>query len=134
MSVQSITPPGPIAVIGAGNMGSGIAQAFAQAGFSVRVRDVDDRVLSRGRAQVERMLTSAVERKKMTAARREEVLARLRFTTDLKEAVSDAVLVVEAIFEELEVKTALFRARAALTEILKRRGLDDPSCWREELS
>ncbi len=114
MSVQSITPPGPIAVIGAGNMGGGIAQAFAQAGFSVRVRDVDDRVLSRGRAQVERMLTGAVERKKMTAARREEVLARLRFTTDLKEAVSDAVLVVEAIFEELEVKTALFRELAGL--------------------
>ncbi|MHB1866748.1 MAG: 3-hydroxyacyl-CoA dehydrogenase/enoyl-CoA hydratase family protein [Thermoplasmata archaeon] len=112
MSGPSITPPGPIAVIGAGNMGSGIAQAFAQAGFSVRVRDVDDRMLSRGRAHVERMLTGAVERKKMTAARREEVLSRIRFTTDLKEAATDAILVVEAIFEDLEVKNALFRELA----------------------
>ncbi len=114
MKGQSIIPPGPVAVIGAGTMGSGIAQALAQAGFSVRVRDVDTRVLDRGRAQVERMLAGAVERKKMTAARKEEVLSRLQFTTDLKEAATGAVLVVEAIFEDLEVKNALFRELAGL--------------------
>ncbi|EQD68750.1 3-hydroxybutyryl-CoA dehydrogenase, partial [mine drainage metagenome] len=112
MNAQSIIPPEPIAVIGAGNMGSGIAQAFAQVGFSVRVRDVEEKVLARGRAQVERMLAGAVERKKMTPARREEVVSRIRFTTDLSEAVSGAGLVVEAIFEDLEVKNALFRELA----------------------
>jgi enoyl-CoA hydratase/3-hydroxyacyl-CoA dehydrogenase len=114
MNDHSINPAKPIAVIGAGNMGSGIAQAFAQVGYSVRVRDVDERMLNRGRAQVEKMLSGAVDRKKMTAARKEEVLSRIRFTTNLSEAVTDAALVLEAIFEDREVKTALFRDLAAL--------------------
>ncbi|EQD39893.1 3-hydroxyacyl-CoA dehydrogenase, NAD binding domain protein, partial [mine drainage metagenome] len=95
-------------------MGSGIAQACAQAGFAVRVRDVDAPSLARGRSRIEGMLQGAIDRKKLTAAKRDEVLGRIVFTTDLAAAVAGAALVVEAVFEEIEVKRAVFREIAPL--------------------
>jgi enoyl-CoA hydratase / 3-hydroxyacyl-CoA dehydrogenase len=114
MTVPTLRPPAVVAVLGGGNMGSGIAQACAQAGFTVRVRDVDAAAIARGRALIEKMLAGAIERKKLTAAKRDEVLSRVTFTTDLAEAVREASLVVEAVFEELEVKRALFAEVAPL--------------------
>ncbi len=108
MSAPSLRSTGPVAVLGGGNMGSGIAQACAEAGFSVRVRDVDSEAIERGRGLLERMLQGAIQRKKMTAARREEILGRVAFGTDLAEAVNGAALVIEAVFEEETVKRALF--------------------------
>ena len=95
-------------------MGSGIAQACAQAGFTVRVRDVDDAAIARGRGLIEKMLAGAIERKKMSPAKRDAVLARISFGTDLAAAVHDAALVVEAVFEEREVKRTLFAEVAPL--------------------
>ena len=114
MVSNRVLPPGPVAVLGAGTMGAGIAQACATAGYSVRVRDVDDAALVRGRGIVEKTLAGAVERKKMSSATREEVLARLAFTTDVGEACRGVSLVVEAVFEEERVKQALFSEVAAL--------------------
>ena len=114
MTTPSLRPPAAVAVLGAGNMGSGIAQACAQAGFAVRVRDVDEPTVRRGRERVEKMLAGAIERKKMTPARRDEVLARITFTTDLPSAVAGAALVVEAVFEELSVKRSVFAEIAPL--------------------
>lgn len=110
----SLLPPAVIAVIGAGNMGSGIAQSCAQAGFTVRVRDVDQPMLDRGRSLIERMLQGAIDRKKMTPGKRDEVLARITFTTDLASAVSGSSLVIEAVFEDMAVKRAVFEQLAAL--------------------
>ena len=95
-------------------MGSGIAQACAQAGFTVRVRDVDDAAIARGRSLLEKMLTGAIERKKMTPAKRDEVLGRIRFSTDLAATVQDASLVIEAVFEDRDIKGQLFRELAPL--------------------
>jgi len=103
-----IVPPARIAVLGAGNMGAGIAQAFAQAGFLVAVRDLNDELLARGRASIERTLDGGVARKKITVELRAEVLGRITFTPDLAAAVGGAALVVEAVFEEEAVKRALF--------------------------
>src|SRR5262249_26337814 len=103
-----ILPPARIAVLGAGNMGAGIAQAFAQAGYPVAVRDLTDELLARGRLSIERTLDGGVARKKLTVERRREILARITFTTDLAAAVRDAAIVVEAVFEEEAVKRALF--------------------------
>ncbi|HTT45034.1 MAG TPA: enoyl-CoA hydratase-related protein [Thermoplasmata archaeon] len=114
MVVPTLRPPAVVAVLGGGNMGSGIAQACAQAGFTVRVRDVDEAALARGRGLIEKMLAGAIERKKMTPARRDEVLARVSFSTDMAETVRDATLVIEAVFEEREVKRALFTELAPL--------------------
>jgi enoyl-CoA hydratase / 3-hydroxyacyl-CoA dehydrogenase len=116
MGPRKLQPPAPVAVLGGGNMGSGIAQACAQAGFEVRVRDVDEPALARGRERVSAMLAGAVERKKLTPARRDDVLGRIRYTTDLADAVRGAALVVEAVFEEETVKRALFREVAPLVE------------------
>ncbi len=114
MSTPPLRPPATVAILGAGNMGSGIAQACAQAGFAVRVRDVDEPSIRRGRERIEKMLVGAIERKKLTPARRDEVLARISFTTDLAEAVRGAALVVEAVFEEMAVKRAVFAEVAQL--------------------
>ncbi len=114
MTTASLRPPATVTVLGAGNMGSGIAQACAQAGFQVRVRDVDAPTIQQGRERIEKMLAGAIERKKMTPARRDEVLARVTFTTDLSSALLDATLVIEAVFEELDVKRAVFSEVARL--------------------
>ena len=95
-------------------MGSGIAQACAAAGFPVRVRDLDAAALARGRGFLEKSLAGAVERRKMTPQGRDALLGRITFTTDLGEAVRDAALVVEAVFEDEKVKQELFAAVAPL--------------------
>jgi enoyl-CoA hydratase/3-hydroxyacyl-CoA dehydrogenase len=114
MTARKLAPPDVVAVLGSGNMGSGIAQACAQAGFTVRVRDLTTAQIDKGRAQLERMLDGAVQRKKMTAAQREEVVRRITFTTDLAAAVRGAALVIEAVFEDEAVKRALFAEVAPL--------------------
>ncbi len=114
MAVTRIEPPTPVAVLGGGNMGSGIAQACASAGFSVRVRDVDDAAVNRGRSLLEKSLDGGVQRGKLTPARRGEILGRVTYTTDLESAVQGAGLVIEAVFEEELVKHALFSEVAPL--------------------
>ena len=107
MVARSILPPDVIAVLGAGNMGSGIAQACAQAGFRVRVRDVSDAMLQRGRSLVEKTLEGGIRRKKLTPAKRDEILGRIEWTLDVARAVGEAALVIEAVFEEEAVKRTL---------------------------
>jgi enoyl-CoA hydratase/3-hydroxyacyl-CoA dehydrogenase len=97
-----------VAVLGAGNMGSGIAQAFAQAGFQVWMRDVKPELVEKGRARIEGPLRKRVEQGKMAAGDVDALLARLHGTTDVHEAVKDADLVVEAVFEDLKVKKEVF--------------------------
>ncbi|MGA8116739.1 MAG: 3-hydroxyacyl-CoA dehydrogenase family protein [Actinocatenispora sp.] len=98
---------GRLAVIGAGLMGSGIAQVAAQAGWHVTMRDVDDDALARGVNGIRASLEKFVAKEKLTAADAEAALSRLETTTDL-DAAAEADLVVEAVFEQLEVKQRLF--------------------------
>ena len=114
MAKTSLVPPGPVAVLGGGTMGAGIAQACAAAGFSVRVRDVDAAALARGKAILERSVAGAVERKKMSAATRDEIVGRIVFTTSLPEAVQGATVVIEAVFEDEKIKRELFAEVAGL--------------------
>ena len=114
MTVHHWGPSDEIAVLGSGNMGSGIAQAAAQAGFRVRVRDLTEEQLARGRTAIERTLAGAIQRGKLTEAQRAQVLGRIQFTTDLTTAVRGARLVIEAVFEEEAVKKALFEQVAPL--------------------
>jgi 3-hydroxybutyryl-CoA dehydrogenase len=98
-----------VAVIGAGLMGSGIAQVAAQAGWQVILRDIGEEALARGLSMIERSSAKFVEKDRMTAAERAATLERITTTTDL-EAVATADVVVEAVFEEVSVKQELFRA------------------------
>jgi 3-hydroxybutyryl-CoA dehydrogenase len=96
-----------VGIIGAGTMGNGIAQVFAQSGFQVIVQDVAQAALDRGKAAIDKSLAKFVEKGKLDAAAREAALGRLTFTTTL-EALAGVDYVVEAAFEELETKRALF--------------------------
>jgi enoyl-CoA hydratase/3-hydroxyacyl-CoA dehydrogenase len=109
MGRAAVLPPATIAVLGAGNMGSGIAQACAQAGYRVKLRDLNDGLLARSRAAIEKTLDGAIQRKKSTPQKKAEVLARIEFTTDISTAVREAALVIEAVFEEEAVKREVFR-------------------------
>ena len=97
-----------IAVIGAGLMGSGIAQVSAAAGYEVVLRDVSDAATARGLAGITASYEKFVSKGKMAAEDAEAALGRITTTTDLA-AVADADVVVEAVFEDLEVKQGLFR-------------------------
>src|SRR3954462_560434 len=89
-------------------MGSGIAQTAAAAGFDTIVRDVSQPLLVRGRSGIMKSLGRMVERGKLSEETREGALARLRFTTQLRE-LGDRDIIVEAVTEELELKNALWR-------------------------
>ena len=97
-----------IGVIGAGNMGSGIAQKIAQEGIYVVLVDITDEFVERGLGIIKQLLGEGVERKIFTPGQIEEVLSRITGTTDFK-AVADADLVIEAVFEDKQVKSDLFK-------------------------
>ncbi|MCX5067277.1 3-hydroxyacyl-CoA dehydrogenase family protein [Micromonospora lupini] len=100
---------GRLAVVGAGLMGSGIAQVAAQAGWQVTLRDLDDAATTRGLGGIRKSLEKFAEKGKIEASDVEATLARITPTTDL-EAAADADIVVEAVFERLEIKHEVFRA------------------------
>jgi len=97
-----------VAVIGAGLMGGGIAQVAAAAGYDVVLRDVTPDALERGLGTIRASYDKFVERGRMQADAAEAALARITTTTEL-DSVSGADLVVEAVFEKLEVKAEVFR-------------------------
>lgn len=100
---------GRLAVIGAGLMGSGIAQVAAQAGWQVTMRDLDDAAVQRGRDAARTSLEKFAAKGTLSAEEVEAALGRITPTTELDAAV-DADIVVEAVFEKLEVKHDVFRA------------------------
>jgi len=102
-----------IGVIGAGTMGNGIAQTFAQSGFSVILLDVAQPMLDRARGTIEASLGKFVEKGRLSAADRDATLARLATTTTLDRLV-EADYVVEAIVENADAKRALFTSLDAI--------------------
>jgi 3-hydroxybutyryl-CoA dehydrogenase len=100
---------GKLTVVGAGLMGSGIAQVSAAAGWQVTLRDVTTDALDRARVGIESSLARFVDKDKMTPDDRDAALGRITPTTDL-DAAADADLVVEAVFEEAELKRETFAA------------------------
>jgi 3-hydroxybutyryl-CoA dehydrogenase len=96
-----------VCVIGAGTMGNGIAQVFAQAGFSVRLIDIADPMLDRALRTIEKSLSRLVAKGTLTAADRDAAMGRLRTTTSLDHLVN-ADYIVEAIVEDVDAKRALF--------------------------
>jgi len=99
---------GKLAVVGAGLMGSGIAQVSAAAGWQVSLRDVTPEALQRGRQAIEKSLGRFVDKDTISAEERDATLGRITTTTELDEAVADADLVVEAVFEEVSLKRGIF--------------------------
>ncbi len=99
---------GKVLVVGAGLMGAGIAQVAAVAGHDVTLQDVSDGALARGRRQIEESLARFESRGRIAPEVRAGALERIATTTDL-DAAAEAELVVEAVFEEIDVKREVFR-------------------------
>jgi len=97
-----------IAVIGAGTMGAGIAQACAAAGFQVTMRDIEQRFVDAGFRRIRDPLMKRVEKGKMASAEVEAILSKIRGVVDLKDAVAGAHVVIEAVFEKMEIKKELY--------------------------
>ncbi|MDU7964478.1 MAG: 3-hydroxybutyryl-CoA dehydrogenase, partial [Clostridium perfringens] len=104
-----------IFVIGAGTMGAGIVQAFAQKGYEVIVRDIKDEFVDRGIDGINKGLTKLVSKGKITEEDKEAVLSKITGTTDLGLA-ADCDLVIEAAVENMEIKKQIF---AELDKICK---------------
>jgi len=98
-----------ICVLGAGAMGHGIVQVCAQAGYDVKMRDIEDKFVQGGLDRVRKFLDGSVERKKLTKEEAEATSSRIKGTTDLTEAAQDADLVIEAIIENIEIKKDTYK-------------------------
>ena len=97
-----------IGVVGAGTMGSGIAQTAAEAGYSVIMRDIEEEFVQRGMAAINKNLGRAVEKGKRSKEEAEEVASRIHSTTELA-GLKEADLVIEAVIENMELKKELYR-------------------------
>jgi 3-hydroxybutyryl-CoA dehydrogenase len=97
-----------IGVVGAGTMGNGIAQVAARAGYDVILHDVQEEFIQRGIAAIEKSLQRDVDKERISADQKKEIVSRIRSTTDLG-SFSEASLVIEAVVEDLAVKTQVFK-------------------------
>jgi 3-hydroxybutyryl-CoA dehydrogenase len=97
-----------IAVIGAGTMGSGIAQVASRAGFSVIMHDVTDEFLSRGLVNIDKSLQRDVDKQRLTTDDTQEIVSRIKPTTKLAD-IGSVDFVIEAITEDPAVKSDMFR-------------------------
>ncbi|MBX3677453.1 MAG: 3-hydroxybutyryl-CoA dehydrogenase [Rhodocyclaceae bacterium] len=97
-----------IGVVGAGTMGNGIAQAFAQAGFDVVMSDVAQAALERAMNTISGSYDRLIKKEKMTAEQKAAALARIQTATDLA-ALKDSDLIIEAATEYLDLKLKIFR-------------------------
>ncbi|MGP4081627.1 3-hydroxybutyryl-CoA dehydrogenase [Pseudalkalibacillus sp. R45] len=96
-----------VMVVGAGQMGAGIAQVFAQADFSVVLHDLKEDIVQKGMAYITKNMNRQVEKERMTREQADAVISRLVLSTDLNNA-SDVDLVVEAVVENIDIKSKLF--------------------------
>lgn len=101
-----------IAVCGAGTMGAGIAQVAASNGFTTVLFDIQQAGLDRAQAQITKSLGTAVEKGRLTAGEKEQILQRITFTAEISQCVGDVI--IEAIVERVTAKTALFNQLAEI--------------------
>lgn len=97
-----------IAVIGAGTMGAGIAQIALEGGYRVDLVDTTDAAAARGVAGIEAALARKVSKGKISRSESESIISLLECTTDLERGIDGALMVIEAVFEDMSVKRELF--------------------------
>ncbi len=107
-------------VVGVGKVGMSIAQAFSQAGFNVYGIDTNKKIIEKGLKAVEKNLEVLVSKGKIEAEKRDAILSRMEFSTDL-DNISDADVLIEAVFEDMDLKKEMFKKfdkQVASTEAL----------------
>jgi enoyl-CoA hydratase / 3-hydroxyacyl-CoA dehydrogenase len=102
-------------VLGAGAMGAQIGALAAEAGFNVKIRDIEDKFIQRGKSIIEGNFDKRVQRGRLTEDAKKQIMGRITFLTDLKEAVKDADYVIEAVPEILSLKQKVFGEASALS-------------------
>ena len=95
-------------VVGAGTMGNGIAQVAARAGFEVVMRDVAPEFLTRGMGAIDKSLQRDVEKERLSTGEKQSIVGRIQTTTDLSD-LREAFIIVEAVTEDLGVKSEVFK-------------------------
>ncbi|MDQ0162644.1 3-hydroxybutyryl-CoA dehydrogenase [Aeribacillus alveayuensis] len=108
MNVQKVM------VVGAGQMGSGIAQVCAQAGYNVILHDLKDEFLQRGVNVISKNLNRQVEKSRLSEDEKKEILSRIKTTTSLEDA-KEVDLVIEAAVEKMDVKISIFKQLDEMT-------------------
>lgn len=103
-----IMEPKKIMVVGAGLMGGGIAQVAAQNGYDVILNDTAEALVEKGFKAIQKNLDNQVKKERMTAAQKDETWGRIKKSTQLEDA-NDADFIIEAVFENLDVKKAVFQ-------------------------
>jgi 3-hydroxybutyryl-CoA dehydrogenase len=103
-----------IGIVGSGTMGNGIAQVAARAGYDVVMRDVTAEFVERGLKMIDLNLQRDVDKERLTSEDKQSVLGRIKTTTEL-EAFSEAAFVIEAVTEDLKVKTEVFETLDRIT-------------------
>lgn len=98
-----------VCVLGAGLMGNGIAQVCAQAGYSVSMRDIEQRFIDGGMNSIKKNLGRSVEKQRISQKDMDAVLGRITPTLDVKEAAKDADLIIEVIPEIMDLKKSTFK-------------------------
>jgi len=98
-----------VAVIGAGTMGHGIAQCFAQNRKNVMMVDVDEKILQKAMERIKFNLETMIEAEYISEDEAKDALSRIECTTDLKNAVEDVDFVVEAVPENMEIEKESFQ-------------------------
>jgi 3-hydroxybutyryl-CoA dehydrogenase len=98
-----------VLVIGAGQMGSGIAQVMAQGALEVNIRDIKEEYVRKGIAGIEKNLAKSVEKAKMTPEEMKAVMGRIHGVVELDTAACNVDLVVEAAIENMEIKKSIFQ-------------------------
>lgn len=103
-----------VLIVGAGQMGSGIAQVMAQGGIEVVLRDINEAFVNKGISGIEKNLTKAVEKGKMTAEEKNAVMARICGVVDFTAEATNVDLVIEAAVENMDIKREIFTTLDAL--------------------
>jgi 3-hydroxybutyryl-CoA dehydrogenase len=101
-----------ICVIGAGTMGSGIAQTAAQSGIYTLLFDINKEVLQKAEASIKKSLEFLLEKGKITAAEKDSIFQRIRFIADTNDCLAD--IIIEAIVEKVDAKVAIFNQLAEI--------------------
>jgi 3-hydroxybutyryl-CoA dehydrogenase len=97
-----------IGIIGAGQMGHGIALVSAQAGYDVILRDIKDEFVQKGLNSIERFLNKSIEKEKITELDKKNIMSKIKGTTKIED-LKDVDLIIEAIFENVKIKKELFK-------------------------
>ena len=103
-----------VTILGAGGMGAQIGALAAEAGYNVILRDIEDRFLENGRKIIESNYDRRISRGRLTEAAKKEYMSRMTFIVDIKEAVKDADIIIEAVPEIMDLKKSVLKEVSAL--------------------